>query len=98
MKNKTFIKYLVEKNILSGCIVLADFVWQPENESESFYDFCINLLQEIFIDYQKQYSETETLLDAIQEIVHVSRTIEYHAKLEGEKENEKREASASVFD
>lgn len=98
MKNITFIAYAVEKNILDGCIVLADYVWQPEHERESFYDFCINLLQEIFTDYQKQYSETETLLDAIQEIIFVSRTREYHARKEGERENEKREASASVFD
>lgn len=98
MKNMTFIAYAVEKNILNGCIILADYVWKPENESEVFYDFCLTLFKEIFEDYQKQYNETETLLDAIQEIVYVSRTMEYHARLEGEKENEKRQASASVFD
>lgn len=97
MKNITFIAYTVEKNILDGCIVLADYVWQPENEVETFYDFCLTLFKEIFEDYQKQYNETETLLDAIQEIVYVSRTREYHAKMEGEKEREKREANSLVF-
>ncbi len=97
MKNITFIAYAVEKNILDGCIVLADYVWQPENEAETFYDFCLTLFKEIFEDYQKQYNETETLLDAIQEIVYVSRTREYHAKMKGEKEREKREANSLVF-
>lgn len=98
MENKTFTKYVIGKNILNGCIILADYVWKPENESEAFYDFCLALFKEIFEDYQKQYNETDTLLDAIQEIVYVSRTRGYHAMMEGEKENEKRQASASVFD
>ena len=98
MKNITFIAYAVEKNILDGCIVLADYVWQPEHEADTFYDFCLTLFKEIFEDYQKQYNETETLLDAIQEIVYVSRTREYYAIMEGEKEREKRQADSLVFE
>lgn len=98
MENKTFTKYVVEKSILNGCIILADYIWKPEHEDTPFYDFCISLLTEIFEDYQKSYDETKTLLDAIQEIVYVSKAIEYHAMVKGEKENEKRQASASVFD
>lgn len=96
MKNLTFIGYIIEKNILDGCIVLANYIWQPQNEDTPFYNFSISLLNEIFEDYKKTNSETGTLLDAIQEIVYVSQTIEKHAREQGVKEHKKRQANSFV--
>ena len=98
MKNLTFIEHVAEKGNLKGCIVLADYIWNPKNENTEFYDFAYCLLGEIFKDYNKKYNATETLLDAIQEVVYVSRTIERHAAEQGERENEKRQADSFVLE
>ena len=98
MKNLTFIEHVIEKGNLKGCIVLADYIWNPENENTEFYDFAYCLLGEIFKDYNKKYNATETLLDAIQEVVYVSRTIKRHAEKQGEKEREERQTNSLIFE
>lgn len=99
MKNLTFVEYLITIDSLKGCIILAEYLWQPDkNEDSPFWDFCYSLLGEIFEEYRKQYNETETLLQAIQEVVYISRMIEKQAEEEGRKERAKREASASLYE
>lgn len=98
MKNLTFVEYLAALNILDDCIILAEYLWQPTNEDNAFWDFCHNMLSVIYEDYRKEYDETETLLLGIQDIVYVSRVIEKQAEEKGRKEREKREASASLFE
>ena len=98
MKNLTFVEYISALDMLKGCIILAECVWNPNNEDTPFWDFCYTLLGDIYEDYKKEYDTTKTLLNAIQDIVYVSDVIERQAEIKGEKEREERQANSFVLE
>lgn len=100
MKNLTFIEYVVTLDILKGCIILAEYLWSPDNGNEDapFWDFCYTLFSDIYGDYRKKYNKTETLTEAVRDTVCISKMIEKRAIEKGEREREKRQADSFVFE
>lgn len=98
MKNLTFVEYISTLDMLKGCIILAEYLWNPDSEDTPFWDFCYTLLNDIYEDYRKEYNATETLLNGIQDIVYVSNVIERQAIRQGEKEREERQANSFILE
>lgn len=97
MKNLSFIEYIATLDILESCIILAEHLWNPEFEDTPFWDFCYNLFTVIYEDYRKEYDETESLVQAIEDTVYVGKIIEKKAVERGRKYLAEREADSPIF-